>query len=180
MWVISTLSNLLRKHFNACTPNERDDSKHVLSSSNPTNFIRRASRRSTVSDGHGVVLSTGPGGLSSMRAAAPVSWSGTPIDISLCVMTDSELTESAVKLNRYILGFMGDRKTKKSQQDLVKSILEECLKKKKGKRTKRTKRTRRTRRTKKRKQRKRNRWWRRRAFRALAYLFSHRCRAAPR
>lgn len=119
------------KHFNRDASNDQEETKHTLSGATSANFIRRASRRSTLSDSGGGPAST-PGPLEAVRVrgAAPVSWSGEPIRISLCVMTDPELTESAVKLNRHVLGFMGDRKTKKTQQELVKSILEECLKKK--------------------------------------------------
>ncbi len=61
------------------------------------------------------------------KAPAPVSWRAGPISISLCVMSDAESVESAVKLNRHILGYMGDRKTRRTSPELVKLILEECL-----------------------------------------------------
>ena len=123
-----TFEQFAAKHFNSDTSEDQDDTHSSLSGAHAANFIRRASRRTTVSEGGGGGLSTNAA--ETVRAAAPVSWSGDPIGISLCVMADAELTESAVKLNRYILGFMGDRKTKKSQQEVVKSILEECLKRK--------------------------------------------------
>jgi len=125
-----TFEQFAAKHFNADTKEEEHDEIHptLPGGTNASNFIRRASRRtSSVSEGAGGVVGAVE---RTVHAAAPVSWSGEPITMSLCVMGDTELSESAIKLNRHILGYMGDRKTKKTSQELVKGILEECLKRK--------------------------------------------------
>ena len=110
------------KHFNVESSSPEDTGAMGSSAgTGSASFIKRHSRRDSKA------FQPGEGALAAAKALAPVSWKEEPLSISLCVMSDAEPVESAVKINRYILGYMGDRRTRKTQNELVKLILEECL-----------------------------------------------------
>ena len=56
-----------------------------------------------------------------------MSWTNEPATLSLCMMNDSDLVESAVMINRIILGYMQDRVTHKSQSEFLNLLLLEIL-----------------------------------------------------
>lgn len=121
-----TFEQFAAKHFNVELSSPEDAGAMGASAGmGSASFIKRHSRRESKAfpGVEGVGVAGGMGG----KAPAPVSWREEPISISLCVMSDVESVESAVKINRYILGYMGDRKTRKTPAELVKLILEECL-----------------------------------------------------
>jgi len=56
-----------------------------------------------------------------------MSWTNEPAALSLCMMNESELVESAVMINRIILGYMQDRVTHKPQSEFLNLLLLEIL-----------------------------------------------------